>query len=62
MRIAAFTVIGLIGLVVVLVGGLVIALNTVDLARFQGLVADRVEAATGRALAIDGAPWILEFP
>ena len=54
MRIIKFTAIGLVGLLVVLGVGLVIALNTVDLARFQGLVADRVEAATGRTLAIDG--------
>ncbi|MBT3396937.1 MAG: hypothetical protein HN423_07125, partial [Alphaproteobacteria bacterium] len=53
MRIIKFTAIGLVGLLVVLGVGLVIALNTVDLARFQGLVADRVEAATGRTLAID---------
>jgi uncharacterized protein involved in outer membrane biogenesis len=54
MRIAGYTLIGLVAVIIVAVIGLVIALNTVDLARFQGLASDRVEAVTGRALAIDG--------
>ncbi len=54
MRIAAYALIGLVILVVVVGAGLVIALNTVDLARFQNLASDQVEKATGRTLVIDG--------
>ncbi len=54
MRTLAKILVALVLLVVVAMGGFYLVLTRIDLARFQGLVNDRVEAATGRILHIDG--------
>ena len=52
---AFFLFLGVLVFAVIAVGAAALfAMQSMDLARYQGLVADRVEAATGRALAIDG--------
>ena len=55
MRILGTLLIGLVIVVAVLAGGVWFALGNLDLSRYQGLASDRVQAATGRTLALDGA-------
>ncbi|MDA0654621.1 MAG: AsmA family protein, partial [Proteobacteria bacterium] len=52
---AVFLILGVLVFAVIAVGAAALfAIQSIDLARYQGLVADRVLSATGRALAIDG--------
>lgn len=55
MRTLAKVLVALVLVVVVAIGGAYVVLTNVDLARFQGLVNERIEAATGRVLHIDGS-------
>jgi uncharacterized protein involved in outer membrane biogenesis len=43
------------GVVVVLIASVFIALATVDVNQYKGVVQDQVAAATGRSLTIEGA-------
>lgn len=45
---------GILVLVIVLIGVAVVTINAVDVSSYQGLVTDRVAAATGRQLTIEG--------